>query len=63
MTFTEFVEKRITLRPEEEREPFCMFAGYHKTGYCDASCTNSCYTCSESMYEYMNLPQKDRENG
>lgn len=39
MTFVEFVEKRITPQPGEEIEPFCVFDGYNKTGYCDFACT------------------------
>jgi hypothetical protein len=53
MTFDDFVTERIKLEKGEEREPFCVFRGYQKVGYCDASCTNECYYCCESMYEYM----------
>ena len=59
MTFVEFVEKRITLQPGEEIEPFCVFDGYNKTGYCDFACTKRCYDCSEAMFEYMKYVYKE----
>ena len=53
MTFDEFVEERISSVPEEDMEPFCPFRTPNAMGYCDCAYSESCYSCEESLGEYV----------
>ena len=53
MTYQEFVEQRIEIGPDDEREPFCPFRTPNCMGYCDVAYSEYCYSCEESLGEYV----------
>ena len=53
MTYKEFVRRRITPSDPEEREPFCPFSTPNCMGYCNVAYSESCYSCEESLGEYV----------
>lgn len=47
MTYEEYVRRTLS---EHESEPFCPFDFF---GYCDAAYSDACYSCEESMKDYV----------
>ena len=54
MTYEEFVNRRISIQPEE-MEPFCPFG----VGYCDNAYSDKCYGCEDSWFEYKEMETKE----